>query len=198
MHNPLEHHLGTTKHVLRCIREIRNFGIWCELVPNFKFLDFTDSDLVCSKMIGRAQADLCSILDPKRFRGVQRSKQTWCYHILKQNTLLPHLLLVKPFECGGFRRHKPSSDKGHRNFCDNKATISMTKKLVFHGRTEYIELRHHFIRDDVVDSIISMKHCSMKEQVVDGLTKALNYLKSIQFQPSLGVADFASRGNVVS
>jgi len=73
----------------------------------------------------------------------------------------------------------------------------MTKNPVFYGRTKQSELRHHFIRD-VVDGTISMKYCSTKEQVADGLTKALNYLKLVQFRSLLGVAEFASGGSIVS
>ncbi|KAA3467260.1 Retrovirus-related Pol polyprotein from transposon TNT 1-94 [Gossypium australe] len=32
-------------------------------------------------------------------------------------------------------------------FCDNKATITMTKNPTFHGRTKHIDIRYHFIRD---------------------------------------------------
>ena len=35
-------------------------------------------------------------------------------------------------------------------FCDNKSTISMSKNPMFHGRTKHIELRYHFIRDQVI------------------------------------------------
>ena len=31
--------------------------------------------------------------------------------------------------------------------CDNASAISISKNLVQHPRTKYIEIRHHFIRD---------------------------------------------------
>ena len=81
-------------------------------------------------------------------------------------------------------------------FCDNKSTISMTKNPVFHGRTKYIELRYHFIRDQVITSTIEVKFCSTKDQVADGLTKALSYASFMKFQGNVGVSSFASRGSV--
>ena len=41
-----------------------------------------------------------------------------------------------------------------------------------------------------------MKFCSTKDQVVDGLTKALNYTSFMKFRGDLGVSSFASRGSV--
>jgi len=48
-------------------------------------------------------------------------------------------------------------------FCDNKATISMTKNLTFHSRTKHIDIRYHFICDLVAKEEISMEYCSTQE-----------------------------------
>ena len=44
--------------------------------------------------------------------------------------------------------------KATKVYCDNKATISMTKKIVYHGRTKHIDIRAHFIRDLVAQKTI--------------------------------------------
>ena len=33
--------------------------------------------------------------------------------------------------------------------CDNTSAISLTKNLIQHCRTKHIEIRHHFLRDEV-------------------------------------------------
>ena len=48
-------------------------------------------------------------------------------------------------------------------FCDNKATISMTKNLTFHSRTKHIDIRYHFIRDLVAKEEITLEYCSTHE-----------------------------------
>ena len=72
-------------------------------------------------------------------------------------------------------------------YCDNKSSLSMTKNLVFQGRTKHIELCYHFIRDLVISCTIEVKVCSTKDQVADGLTKALKYASYMKFRGDLEV-----------
>ena len=81
-------------------------------------------------------------------------------------------------------------------FCDNKATISMTKNPAFHSRTKHIELRHHYIRDLVADEEIVLEYCNTDEQLADILTKALSKEKFCYFRRLLDICNFESRGSV--
>jgi len=42
-------------------------------------------------------------------------------------------------------------------FCDNTSVINLTKNLVHHSRTKHIEIRHHFIREQVSNGICEIK-----------------------------------------
>ncbi|TYK04671.1 Retrovirus-related Pol polyprotein from transposon TNT 1-94 [Cucumis melo var. makuwa] len=71
-------------------------------------------------------------------------------------------------------------------FCDNKATISMTKNLTFHSRTKHIDIHFHFIRDLVAKEEFSLSYCSTHEQWADILTKALSTEKFYYFRAMMG------------
>ena len=43
-----------------------------------------------------------------------------------------------------------------------------------HKRTKHIDIRHHFLRDNVEKGLISMNFCSTKNQIADIFTKTLN------------------------
>lgn len=79
-------------------------------------------------------------------------------------------------------------------YCDNKATIAMTKNHVFHGRTKHIKLRHYFIRDVIAGGTMELKYCPTTEQVTDGFTKPLPYSKLVMFRSLLGVSSFCIKG----
>ncbi|GJZ47411.1 copia protein [Tanacetum coccineum] len=66
--------------------------------------------------------------------------------------------------------------------CDNKGAIDLSKNLVQHSRTKHIEIRHHFLRDNVQKGNISIEKVSSKDNIADILTKPLkrepfNYLR---------------------
>nr|GEU63181.1 copia protein [Tanacetum cinerariifolium] len=66
--------------------------------------------------------------------------------------------------------------------CDNKGAIDLSKNLVQHSRTKHIEIRHHFLRENVQKGNISIEKLSSKDNIADILTKPLkrepfNYLR---------------------
>ncbi|GKB11749.1 retrovirus-related pol polyprotein from transposon TNT 1-94 [Tanacetum coccineum] len=65
--------------------------------------------------------------------------------------------------------------------CDNKGAIDLSKNPVQHSRTKHIEIRHHFLCDNVQKGHISIKKVSFVDNIADILTKPLkresfNYL----------------------
>ncbi|KAL4179339.1 hypothetical protein AMTRI_Chr13g119570 [Amborella trichopoda] len=170
-----------------------NYGIWYKPVLNFQLVGFTDSDWagfvddrkntrgyvfnLGSGAVSKKQATTTLSSSEAEYIVVTTtiSQAVWMKRILEDLQLV----------------------QGHETdiYCDNKATISMTKNLVFHERTKHIELRRHFIRDIGAEGVITMKYCSTNEQVVDGFTKELSYPKFVKFRSLLGVSGFASRGS---
>jgi hypothetical protein len=58
-------------------------------------------------------------------------------------------------------------------YIDNQSAISIAKNLEFHDRTKHIDVRHHFLRQQVDLKAISLKYMPTDEQVADVLTKGL-------------------------
>ena len=57
--------------------------------------------------------------------------------------------------------------------CDNTSAINIFKNLIQHSRTKHINIRHHFLRDNVEKGFIKLDHCRTENQVAD-ITKALD------------------------
>ncbi|GKA19544.1 hypothetical protein Tco_0699459 [Tanacetum coccineum] len=66
--------------------------------------------------------------------------------------------------------------------CDNKGAKDLSKNPVQHSRTKHIEIRHHFLRDNVQKSNISIEKVASEDNIADIFTKPLkrevfNYLR---------------------
>ncbi|GJS53160.1 retrovirus-related pol polyprotein from transposon TNT 1-94 [Tanacetum coccineum] len=66
--------------------------------------------------------------------------------------------------------------------CDNKCAIDFSKNPVQHSRTKHIEIRHHFLLDNVQKGHISIEKVPSVDNIADILTKPLkresfNYLR---------------------
>ncbi|GJX80275.1 hypothetical protein Tco_0328424 [Tanacetum coccineum] len=57
--------------------------------------------------------------------------------------------------------------------CNNKGAIDLSKNPVLHFRTKHIEIRHHFLRDNVQKGNISIEKVSSEDNITDILTKPL-------------------------
>ncbi|EOY22138.1 Uncharacterized protein TCM_014347 [Theobroma cacao] len=73
--------------------------------------------------------------------------------------------------------------------CDNESAIKLASNLIFHERTKHIEVRHHYIREKVLNQEIELKGVSTNDQVADIFTKAFEKPKFEFVRVVLGVID---------
>jgi len=71
--------------------------------------------------------------------------------------------------------------------CDNQSCIAITKNPVHHSRTKHIDIRYHFIKDNVKNGTIKVKHRGTDVMVADSLTKALPLEKFEYCRRMMGV-----------
>ena len=55
--------------------------------------------------------------------------------------------------------------------CDNTSAVSMGKNPVHHKRTKHIDVRHHFLRDNVEKGNIVLTYYPTEEQIATFLPK---------------------------
>jgi hypothetical protein len=70
--------------------------------------------------------------------------------------------------------------------CDSTGAISVAKNAVLHSRTKYVEVRYHFLRDNVEKGNIDLIHVPIKKQLANILTKPLDQATFARLQGELG------------
>ena len=58
-------------------------------------------------------------------------------------------------------------------YCDNTSVICISKDPVHHSRVKHIHIRHHFLKDNVENKNITVKHVNTNKQIADIMTKPL-------------------------
>ncbi|GJZ94894.1 retrovirus-related pol polyprotein from transposon TNT 1-94 [Tanacetum coccineum] len=73
--------------------------------------------------------------------------------------------------------------------CDNKGAIDLSKILVLHSRAKHIEIRHHFLRNNIQNGNISIEKVASKDNIADILTKPLKREPFNLLRLSLGLME---------
>jgi len=70
-------------------------------------------------------------------------------------------------------------------FEDNQGAIAIAKNPVNHARTKHIDIKFHYIREQVRLGSVKLKYIPTADQVADVLTKALGKAKFTRFRATL-------------
>ncbi|GJV66107.1 putative ribonuclease H-like domain-containing protein [Tanacetum coccineum] len=153
---PKVSHLHAMKRIFRFLKGQPKLGLWYPKDSLFDLEAYTNSDYAGASLDRKSTTRGCLFLG-RRLISCQCKKQTvvanstteakyvaassCCGHVLWiQNQLLDY----------GY------NFMNTKIFIDNKSTICIVKNPVFHSKTKYIEIRHHFIRDSYEKRLIQV------------------------------------------
>ena len=62
----------------------------------------------------------------------------------------------------------------HSIQCDCQGAIALAKNPEHHQRSKHIDMRYHFVREQVTGGVITLDYTSTSDMVADQLTKPLS------------------------
>ena len=66
-------------------------------------------------------------------------------------------------------------------FVDNQSAISLAKNPVFHQRTKHIDIKFHYIRNDIKNKNVSLEYVPSESNCADIFTKPVTGIKIKRF-----------------
>lgn len=75
-----------------------------------------------------------------------------------------------------------------RVMCDSSSAICLSKHQLFHERSKHIDVRLHFIRDEIASGEVEVVKVGTEDNAADALTKALPVSKLKHCLELVGVA----------
>ena len=188
LQSPREPHMKAALHVLQYLKNEPGLGILLSNSPSFDLLAYCDADWASCSHTRRSVSGFIIFLGntliswkSKKQVTVSLSSAEAEYRSLRRLTaelawlsrLLAELTLTSI---------TPIPVK-----CDNLAAIYIAKNPVFHERTKHIELDCHFVRQKLMEGLISLSHIPTKNQLADICTKPLTGIQHRFLLSKLGV-----------
>ncbi|XP_070025485.1 uncharacterized protein [Nicotiana sylvestris] len=172
--NPKESHLKAAKRILRYLKGTRDLVLYYPSGDSFNLIGYADADYVSYLVHRKSNSGmahfLCSCLiswGTRKQNSVALSTDKVEY--VAASSCCAQLLWIKQ-QLGNFGILTESVPL----LCDNTSALNMAKNPVQHKRTKHIDVRHHFLRDNVEKGLICVTFYSIENQIVDIFTKALS------------------------
>ena len=66
-------------------------------------------------------------------------------------------------------------------YCDNQSAIALARNPVQHQRSKHIDIKYHYIRSQIANSIVNISYIATDLNISDIFTKAVPRSKLIKF-----------------
>ena len=168
-----ESHFAAVKKIFRYLVGTKDIGLWYSVKCNLDLVAYTDSDFVRSELDWKSTSGYCQFLGGCLVSWVSKKQ-----HSVALSTSEAEYVVVG--SCAAqvlWIKHQLHDYYVKLScvliLCDNTSAICLTKNLIQHSKTKHIEIRHHFLRDEVNKNTIALHFVEIEKQIADVFTKFL-------------------------
>ncbi|XP_074300939.1 secreted RxLR effector protein 161-like [Silene latifolia] len=185
---PRDNHMTAAIHVLKYLAKDVSQGILLNNKSSFQLEGFCDADWAACPQTRRSVSGYIVFLGGSLISWKSKKQQTVSlssaeaeYRSLRRLTAELAWLsrLLKELEVPNIQAIPVK--------CDSQAAIHIAKNPVFHERTKHIDLDCHFVREKLLEGLISLSYVPTKQQPADFFTKSLSGPQHKQLQDKLGL-----------
>nr|GEV18580.1 copia protein [Tanacetum cinerariifolium] len=180
--NPKTIHLEVVKRIFRYIRGTSHLELWYPKGTRIKTIVCVDSNQAGDYVDRKSTSGICTFMGcylTSWFAKKQTAlaiSMTEAEYVSTGKACQQALWMKQALIDYGMRLDDVSI------MCDNKGVFDLSKNPVQHSRTKHIEIRHHFLRDNVQKGNISIEKVASEDNLADIFTKPLkhevfNYLR---------------------
>ncbi|KAJ9556657.1 hypothetical protein OSB04_011271 [Centaurea solstitialis] len=171
---PKESHLAAVKRIFRYLKGTPYYGIWYPKGLGFEVQAYTDADYGGCNMDRKSTSGHLQFLGNKLVSWASKKQQ--CV-----STSTAESEYVAAASCGSQVLWMQSQlrDYGLEYkkipiYCDSKSAIAISANPVQHSKTKHIDIRYHFLKDNVEKENIELYFVNTEYQLADLFTKALD------------------------
>jgi hypothetical protein len=185
--NPKMSHLTAVKQIFRYLKGTKSLGIWYPSNNDFRLQAYTDADHAGCKLDRKSTSGGCQFLGGRLVSW--SSKKQNCVSLSTAESEY-----VAAASCCSQVLWMKSQllDYGYRMlripiYCDSKSAIAISHNPIQHSLTKHIDIRYHFLKDNILKENIEMFFIPSIEEIADVFTKALDEKTFNHFLNMLGM-----------
>ncbi|GJV80466.1 retrovirus-related pol polyprotein from transposon TNT 1-94 [Tanacetum coccineum] len=184
---PAKKHLEAVKRVFRYLQGTINMGLWYPKDTAMSLTAYADPDHAGCQDTRRRTLGCAQFLGDKLVSWSSKKQtstsisSTEAEYIAMSGCCAQILWMRSQLTDYGFTyKHIPL-------YCDNKSAIALCCNNVQHSRSKHIDIRHHFIREQVEKGVVELYFVRTEYQLADIFTKALPRVCFEFIRPRLGM-----------
>nr|GEY76627.1 putative reverse transcriptase, RNA-dependent DNA polymerase [Tanacetum cinerariifolium] len=171
--SPTKKHLQALKQVFRYLRGTINWGLWYSKDTVMSLTSYADADHAGCQDTQRSTSESAQFLGDKLVSWSSKKKKSTAISTTKAEYIdmsgccAQMLLMRSQLSDYDFAFNKIPL------YCDNRSAIALCCNNVQHSQSKHIDIRHHFIREQVEKGVDELYFLTTDYQLVDIFIKAL-------------------------
>jgi hypothetical protein len=176
MDNPGTGHWKAAKHIVKYLKGTRNAGLLYQKTDHEEKLSaYVDADYAEDKDTRKSTTGYifhlgsCSVAWNSTLQPIVTTSTTYAEYVAMSREAQENAYLRAIMKDLGINLPATLLQ------ADNQGAIFLSENEAFHKRTKHIDVRYHYIREQVSLKKIKIEYVPTKDNVADALTKALAY-----------------------
>ncbi|GJW68326.1 putative ribonuclease H-like domain-containing protein [Tanacetum coccineum] len=184
---PTKKHFEAIKRVFRYLKGTINMGLWYPKDNAMSLTAYADADHAGCQDSRRSTSGSAQFLGDRLVSWSSKKQRSTAIstieaeYIAMSGCCAQILWMRSQLKDYGFDFNKIPL------YCDNKSAIALCCNNVQHSRSKHIDIRHHFIREQVENRVVELYFVETNYQLADILTKALPRERFEFLLPRLGM-----------
>nr|GFB70605.1 hypothetical protein [Tanacetum cinerariifolium] len=185
--SPIDKHLLAIKLIFRYLCRTINMGLWYPKDSSFALTAFADADYAGCQDTKRSTSGSAQFFGSRLVSWSSKKQKstaistTEAEYIALSGCCAQVLWMRSQLSDYGFNFNTIPL------YCNNQSAIALSCNSVQHSRSKHIDIRHHFIKEQVERQIVELYFVETKYQLADIFTKALPRERFETLLPLLGV-----------